>query len=332
MANSIPAISVILPVFNARHTVGEAIESILRQTFSDFELIVVDDASTDNSAQIIQSYDDPRIVYLRNDVNLHVAETLNRGMSNSRGKYVARMDSDDISLPNRFAKQYEFLESHPEISICGTFAEIFGERTGRITLPIEPDELRCALIFDSCFAHPTVMFRRADFEKYNLTYNHLRYSEDFDLWQRAIGPLNGANIPEILLKYRVASTSVLRTSIRKEQLVQYRELDARTLSAFGVVPTDEQFECHQMIREITDQRFDLDKVEEWLIYLIICNEQTHSFPGESLKRYFSHLWYLANHFSSGFGVLKYPRYAKSPLKNSVKLTPALTARFLLRHR
>ncbi len=116
-----PLISVIMPVYNADQFVGEAIESILSQTFDDFEFLIIDDCSEDSSSQIISRYNDPRIRLLKNQKNIGVARTLNKGLSLARGRYVARMDADDVSIAKRFSRQFEHMERFPDVDICGSW-------------------------------------------------------------------------------------------------------------------------------------------------------------------------------------------------------------------
>ena len=134
-----PMISVVMPVYNAEKYVAEAVESILQQTYTDFEFIIIDDCSTDNSYGILQTYaaKDIRIRLFKNDVNNKLPNTLNFGIAQSNGKYIARMDADDISLPERFAKQVEFMESHPEIGVCGTLIKEFIDENEQITRMVE---------------------------------------------------------------------------------------------------------------------------------------------------------------------------------------------------
>ena len=121
-----PAVSVLMPVYNVEKYIGEAIESILNQTFNDFEFIIIDDASTDNTVSVIEKFSDNRIKLIRNETNIKLAASLNKGLRIAQGKYIARMDGDDISLPHRFQKLYEFLENNPSVDICGSAMRVFG--------------------------------------------------------------------------------------------------------------------------------------------------------------------------------------------------------------
>ena len=202
--NKNPLISIVLPVFNCEAYLSDAIQSILIQSFSDFELIVINDASTDSSQSIIQSFNDKRIREIVNKQNLGLAKSLNIGFKLAKGQYIARMDADDISMPSRLEKQFLFMEENPDIDISGADYELFGEKTRIVKLPYEDREIKDTLFFNSCIAHPTVIFRHESIKKYMIKYNEkFLYSQDYELWCRLIDKLSFANIPDVLLKYRV---------------------------------------------------------------------------------------------------------------------------------
>src|SRR5690606_5902322 len=154
--------SVILPAYNAELYLREAIDSVLTQTFNDFELIVLNDGSIDQTENIILSYDDSRIIYVKNEQNLGLIGTLNKGMALAKGKYIARMDADDICFPERFEKQVAFLENNKEYIICGTSAYRFHNDIldrKAFNVPLSDESIRVRLLFNSGFIHPSVMFR-----------------------------------------------------------------------------------------------------------------------------------------------------------------------------
>jgi len=207
-----PDISVILPVFNGEKHIKEAVESILSQTFKEFEFIIIDDGSMDKSVEIIKSFNDIRIKLLRNEENQGIIFSLNKGINEATGKYIARMDADDIACPERLKIQFDFMERNPETGICGTFVKRFGSilRRGLLKLPVSNDEIKANSLFFCSFVHPAVMFR-----KELMTKNDLKYSEDFkgvedyNLWIDMMGcGIKTANIPVPLLKYRVSDLSI----------------------------------------------------------------------------------------------------------------------------
>lgn len=213
-----PKISVIMPAFNTEKYIAQAIESILGQTFDDFEFIIINDCSKDRTEEIILSYDDPRIVYVKNEENLGVAATLNKGFALAKGKYIARMDADDISLPERFAKQVAYLETHNNCGVCGSNTILFGE--GIEATPFiyskQHRKIRGDAFFNSPFAHPSVMLRASVLKKQQLCYDRsFEGVEDYHLWHKLLLVSEGHNIQEPLLRYRLHSNQV--TQVHKDK-------------------------------------------------------------------------------------------------------------------
>ena len=180
-------ISVVMPVYNGEQFVAKAVESILNQTFKEFEFVIIDDKSTDNSVKIIKSFHDSRMKLIQNEKNFGVATSLNKGIQHSKGQYIARMDADDISYPNRLEEQFSFLEKNPGVSVLGTFASLFNEN-GRIwethRPPVVPT-LR-GWLWGSQVIHASVMMKKQDVQLAG-GYDPRTYRvEDYDLWLRMI--------------------------------------------------------------------------------------------------------------------------------------------------
>lgn len=216
-----PEITVVMPVYNAEAYLKDAIESILNQTFINFEFIIIDDASTDNSFKIIEDFSkkDDRIIILRNENNLGIAETRTKGTKYARGKYIAVADADDISTSKRFEKEYNYLEMHRECGVVGGFIQLFDSDSGKIIgvrKYFEDDKnLRKKLFLYCPVAQPVSMIRKEVFD--NIGYYDPRYppAEDLDLWFRIGTKYKFANIQEILLKYRVHKKSATISKIQK---------------------------------------------------------------------------------------------------------------------
>ena len=209
-------VSVLMPVYNTEEKyLRDAMESILNQSFKNFEFLIYDDGSTNNASEIIKSYKDKRIQYISNPQNLGLIKTLNNGLSIAKGEYIARMDSDDISLPTRIEKQVAFMDNNPTVGICGTAIEFFPDNR-ELKFPEYPKVLD--LLFGSILAHPSVIFRKSEIEKYKWHYDE-RYihCEDFALWSQAIRQTSIYNLQEVLLKYRWhgKNISVLRAEEQK---------------------------------------------------------------------------------------------------------------------
>jgi glycosyltransferase involved in cell wall biosynthesis len=215
-----PIISVAMPVFNGDKYLAEAIDSILVQTFSNFEFIIIDDGSTDGSLDILRHYErqDPRIRLIARE-NKNVAATLNEIILLSRGKWFARMDQDDISLPQRFERQLQWLNM-TGADICGGWIQLFGTINRRILKhPQTDDAIKTALLFGSSFSHPTVMVSLAKIKE--LMYDEMKWeAEDYDLWVRAAGAgWVMTNMTEVLLRYRTHPMQISsKNKIAQQQL------------------------------------------------------------------------------------------------------------------
>ncbi|MEM5427376.1 glycosyltransferase family A protein [Cupriavidus oxalaticus] len=210
-----PLISVVLPVYNGAGDVEKAVESILTQTFTDYELIIINDGSKDDSASVLESLRDPRIRLFHQD-NLGLAGTLNRGIELARGRYIARQDQDDLSHPERFARQVEFLENNPEHGLLGTAAQIWVGDTPTERAhdhPTEHGALSFELLFNNPFVHSSIMMRKATVEAVGgYTTDAARQPpEDYELWSRMARRGRVANLAERLLIYREVPASMSRT-------------------------------------------------------------------------------------------------------------------------
>jgi len=210
----LPLVSVVLPVYNGAAYLREAIDSILAQTYSTFELIIINDGSKDDSASIIAQFDDPRIRTF-SQANQGLAATLNRGIGLAQGAYIARQDQDDISLPQRLEKQVAFLQAHPEHGMVGSWAGIMvGERgtTRAHRHPADDLSLKFELLFTNPFVHSSMMIRREVFSTVGIyaTDASRQPPEDFELWSRVARAYKVANVPEILVTYREVPHSMSR--------------------------------------------------------------------------------------------------------------------------
>lgn len=213
----VPKITVLMPVYNCELYIKEAMDSILNQTYTDFEFLILDDASTDQTVALIKTYVDSKIKLIEKPVNTGYTNSLNQGLQLAKGEYIARMDADDISLPERLAKQVAFLEANPEIILCGSCYSIIGSEKV-IEVPENNNEIKVALLRGNCMVHPSVMMRKQVLDTFLVVYDVSKEpAEDYDLWVRlvAIGKLH--NLKEVLLNYRVHITQVSQK--RKQQQI-----------------------------------------------------------------------------------------------------------------
>lgn len=234
----VPSVSIVLPVYNAGAFLRQAVQSTLDQTFRDFELIIVDDASTDGSADLIASFHDPRIRSITHARNLGLVSSLNDGLAIARGRYIARMDADDVMKPERLRKQFDYLESNPGIALVAAFVDLIdpeGQVTGQWNTDrntVTEAEIRAMMPRTNCIAHPTVLIRRA-------ALGDLRYEprmvegEDWDLWLRLLSRgARIAKIPEVLLEYRKHPSS-FTAHARKRRPLSLRLLSMRHRHLLG---------------------------------------------------------------------------------------------------
>lgn len=209
-----PLVSVILPVFNGGDLLRPSVESVLRQTFCDLEVIVVDDGSTDQTAEVLRSIADPRLRVCTNERNLGLTRSLNKGLAAARGRWIARQDADDLSAPDRLERQLEFLRANPSTKLlgtCGWRLDPGGRITGSNDLPASPLAIRWACIADNPFLHTSVIFEREAVLARGGYDERFAICQDFDLWSRIAEHHAVANLPARLVAMREHATSMTRT-------------------------------------------------------------------------------------------------------------------------
>ena len=229
-------ISVVMPVYNTPADIlAEAVNSILDQTFDDFEFIVIDDCSDNKeTSEYLDALDDIRVRKVRNNQNIGITKSLNIGLKLASGKYIARMDSDDIALPQRFERQYAYMESHPDVVVCGSNVRLFGNRNRTWKVPTDDQELyRIRLLFSNIGpSHPSVMYRREKMLELDLWYDEeLEYAQDYMMWVNASKVCRVACIDEVLLLYRwhEGQVSVAKAEKQRKSALRVREKQLRIL-------------------------------------------------------------------------------------------------------
>lgn len=293
---SSPLISVVMPVHNGLPHLHAAIESILTQSFVDFEFICIDDASTDGSTDLLASVRDKRVHLVRNRKRLGLSVTLNRALRMARGQYWARMDADDISLPDRLEQQAKFLNAHPEISLVGVWAKTIGlakEQTWK--MPGNPDAIKAELLFNSPLVHSAIMLRRQDFLQARLRYNpSVARAQDYDLWERAAQKLKMANLPKVLQCYRIHSGQVGQR-YGTGQAHTATTVRARQLQRLKLGASKRELALHN---EISTWQFStntayLRRIEAWLSAIDRANQQNLQYDPAALKAALERRWWAA---------------------------------------
>lgn len=312
-------VSVLMSVYNGEAYVGEAVESILNQTLQDFEFIIINDGSTDRTAEILARYErqDPR-VRTYSQARQGLIATLNRGIELSRGKYVARMDADDVSYPTRLEKQAAFLEAHPEVGVCGTWRILSDGRV--IRHPVHDAAIRSYLVFDTMLAHPTVMMRKALFER-GMGYPAYEHAEDFGLWVQLAGRTSFANLPEVLLYYRLHPQQVAQKH-RAQQAAAARRVRETQLRNLHLAPTAVELETHQSISEGKFQANPLFLIqsERWLRKLVVANQLQRIYPEPDFSQVLSERWYdICSSVATQIGIAAGLAFWRSPLRRATRL-------------
>jgi hypothetical protein len=228
-------VSVLMPVYNAASHLEAAVRSILAQTLTDLELVIVDDGSTDDSPDILARLQamDGRISVLRQP-NGGIVSALNLGLASCHGVCIARMDADDIAMPERLARQWAAFEADPDLVLCGSAVTLFGDRQGTLQFPLTDEACRSFLLTWPCFAHPAVMMRRAFLLRSGLRYeDDFRHAEDYQLWSALAAWGRLRNLPEPLLQYRVHAAQISQARKSAQESVHLR-VASTNLAAVGV--------------------------------------------------------------------------------------------------
>lgn len=282
--NQYPLISVLLPVYNCSLYIEKAINSILNQTIQDFEIIIIDDCSVDDTVKIVLNIPDERIRLILKEQNVGLIDSLNIGFKEAKGKYIARMDGDDISFSDRFQKQLEILENNSDIKVCGCWLQRFGNSDELIKHKEFHDEIVARLLLSCSMSMGAVMFDRETFAEYNFDENK-KHVEDYDFWARVAWSGKLYNIQEVLYFYRAHDTQVthLYTDIQRRgdigiKLVLFKKIQYNT-----EIFSDEMIIKMLVLNEpikITEFKLFL----KWLNQLLFLNKKTQIYSPVELEK------------------------------------------------
>lgn len=258
-------LAVLMPTYNCCKYLQESIDSVLNQTYSDFDFYIYDDCSTDDTQELIKTYTDNRVFYLKNSKNLGIAKTLNLGLEKllPNYEYIARMDADDWAFPERFQKQIEFLEQNKSITLCGTqgfwLTNISETPMSGWQYPTDNNYLKLYLLFGASFGHSSVILRSDSFILKGLRYNEdVKTCEDWDLWIRVSKSSKVYNLPDFLMKYRIVTTSNHRSAENKNLHLKERStILSNYWKAFDIDLTPEQvFEYYYDSLPVVAENFE----------------------------------------------------------------------------
>jgi len=296
MLNS-PKVTVAIPVYNREKYIAQAIDSIRGQTFTDFELLVIDDSSTDKSVEIVRSYSDTRLRLVCHDTNYGVATTRNRAIELARGEYLAFLDSDDWAHPQRLAKQVAFLDSHPDYVAVGAWIEWMNEAgspLGRIKRKAtSPEDIAALRLFQSGIENSASMARVRVLREYGLRED-CDGSEDFDLWARIAAQHKIAALPAILVRRRQHPDQLTREKADRSQ-ERRSAIYAAQLHTLRISFTATDLERHFMLRSMRKRGFTpnlvyLDWAETWLSQLQAANQLLKCYPEPAFSQLLGHFW------------------------------------------
>ena len=310
-----------MSVYNGRAFLNRSVSSILRQTYRNFEFLVIDNCSADDSYALLESYarQDARIRLLRNDRNVGLAASLNRGLKEARGEFIARMDADDSARPERLTWQVEFLDRHPEIGICGgQILRHMGNRTYPGRFPVAVDDCAVTLLFHACFPHPAVMMRGAPLRQHGYAYDaQFEQAEDYDLWARMAETVRGCNLPQVLLDYYCHPEQGSGTNY---PVVAQRRNQIRQRVVLQLLPdaSPAELTLHHQIGFPQDP-FDpnmLEQAEHWLLRLIAANQTVQRYDEAAMRRVFAKRWIVLCGQAARWGLPVFRRFLKSPLRSA----------------
>lgn len=302
-----PLVSVVLSVFNGEKYLSEAIDSILTQSYKNFEFIIINDGSTDSSLEIIRSYNDKRIIIISRE-NKGLIESLNEGIRKARGKYIVRMDADDISLIRRLEKQVTFMEDNPNIGMSGSDVLIFKDslKISIWNVPKSDTVIKSELLFSSPFAHPSVIINRELIFKHHLFYDSdFLHAEDFELWTRVAKVTKMENISEILLKYRLLEDSITREANKNidKRYAIHKKILNMYLNQLGLTNTEKENRIHFNIslhQRIKDNDIDFEVLEKYFNKLLIANKNNNIFNSLEIKKVLGKKWLAAVYYKKNF--------------------------------
>ena len=282
-------VSVVMPTYNTPvPLLQEAVESVLDQTLRDFEFIIIDDGSTDGSVGYLLGLTDPRIRLIRNESNLGITKSLNIGFRAARGKYVARMDSDDVSLPTRLEKQYDYMETHPGVIACGSRTAEYGKRPSVRQIPYESREnYRIRTLFSNPGpAHATAFFDREKLVRHHVAYDEqLIYAQDYGMWASIVEYGEVVKLPEVLLYHRSHPGQISKAH-RQKQIECDKLTQEKLLRALLGEVSEEEIDLHYLYSAGYYRHAAIDEaVLNWYRRLIDANDRKGVYDKKRFRRY-----------------------------------------------
>lgn len=315
-----PLVSVLMPVHNAGHYLRDSVECVLRQSVRDFELIIVDDGSTDNGIGIVQSYDDRRIRVVRHEHNRGLAAARNTCLEAARGAYAAWLDADDLCHPSRLHEQLKFLTRHSGVGLCGTWVKTLGgDSVHTWRYPSDSDTLKSRMIFDDPFATSSVMIRRSVLKGNHAMFDHsFPPAEDYDLWERISRVTSLANIPKYLTYYRLHQKQTSNALLDRQAAGVWR-IQERQITRLGLNASEEEKGVHLKLGvrwNFTGDAAWIDRARHWLEKLSEANQEKRVFPEPAFAAVVADRWYRVCRAHTKAGMEAWKIFNAAPLAAS----------------
>lgn len=324
-------VTVLMPAYNVGKYIRESIDSVLKQTYRDFELLVVDDCSTDNTAEVVKRFDDPKIKYVKNEKNLGLADNLNRGLELIETEYVARMDGDDIANPMWLEREIGLLETHPEIGICSGGFRFFGTRDGEVIYPEHPEDAQANMLFGCTVIVP--VFRRSILIDNDLHYKSEAFpAEDYRLWAECIRVTKLYTIQDVLFQYRMHESQICT----EKHEIQIKKADEARLHMLDWLSSDfsddeKRYFLNQFVSGEIRSKEDFRKKKAFSGLLLEKNRMQNHFSEAALKKRFKqnitlslYKGIVSSFFNEQYSLKQYFMYLRSgmafrlPMKYELK--------------
>jgi glycosyltransferase involved in cell wall biosynthesis len=275
-----------MPVYNASEFLKETMDSVLNQTFNDFYFLIINDGSNDNSEEIIKSYEDERIVYIKNTQNLGLVATLNKGIDLVNTEFLARMDADDLWVVTKLEKQLEVLDFRPEVGICGTSIRKFGDFEGDFFFPVNNAGLKVGFIFFCCMSHPSVVFRMSFLRESGLRYLSDYFpAEDYKLWVECLKHTQIFNIAEKLVFYRQHKNQITQESNSEQTRITNKvRLEVIEELSDNFSEEEKTFHLNRFLKSNIQSNKDYFLFLDWIEKLLRLNRMNNSLFDESILK------------------------------------------------
>lgn len=329
-----PFLTVVMPVYNGEKYLKDAIDSVLNQTYINFELLIIDDGSTDQSVEIIKSYSDPRIRFLSNGANYGVGYTRNRGLDEARGEFLAWMDCDDLIDPTRLEKQVNFLLDNPEIGICGTWWVRIGEGRPRVLKSAaDPEVIKARLLFYPAINPATAMYNLKITKAAGLRYDkRLLIAEDYDFYFEASFKFPMQNIGEVLYSYRASETSIMKKyQDQEDKMMEFHKIIySKAFEKLGLEKTENNFIKHRRVKSpyLFSRWEDFIDNYEWLITLKSKNQEMKVYNDTAFDIVLGEMFYFISKKSSQLGLKVFVFYNQNKKHFAKKVSGSMLKLFV----